>query len=407
MIYPPVVYRGRVYFASGEDLYAINLKNGELLWTRQYSGLITSNPGFTERAILFTINNGTVVMIDPENGDITNSLDFGEQKAPYFVTIRDQIYVATTFSKSIGGRDVPWARLESFNIMDKARLWEYSPQFPGAPSQPVADGGIIFLPAGNYLYAVGTDYYPRIVDGGDGYYDPYNRLGDEKDVNREELDRLKKEAAAGKTEKKKDTGMPMKDLKITVHDENGTPVPSTVEVRKWDNGKLVFSQRYSIKTPDQVIKVPDMNDVEITADSTGYMPEKVITSREDKEKKISLKRIEEGKGIVVDNIHFEVGKAYLRKESLNILDRIIDQMKRNTGIKREVRGHTDSTGGKEYNQKLSERRADAVSEYMIKQGISPERLSSVGFGENKPVADNRTPEGRKKNRRTEFFVTGK
>ncbi|HPJ35847.1 MAG TPA: PQQ-binding-like beta-propeller repeat protein [Spirochaetota bacterium] len=406
-IYPPVVYRRRVYFASGENLHAIDLKTGELLWSKQYSGLITSNPSFTDRAILFTVNNGTVVVTDPENGNVLNSLEFGEQKAPYFVTIRDQIYVATTFDKNIGGRSIPWARLESFNITGRDEVWEYSPQFPGAPSQPVASGGIMFLPAGNYLYAIGTDYYPRIVDGGDGYYDPYNRLGDEKEVNKDELKKLKEETAKKETEKKKDPVMPMKDLKITVQDDTGHPIPATVEVRKWDKGKLIFSKRYSIKNPDQVIKVPDMNDVEITADSTGYMPEKVITSRSDKDKQINLKKIETGKGIVVDNIHFEVGKAYLRKESLNILDSIIRQMKRNPGIKLEVRGHTDSSGGKAYNQKLSERRADAVTEYMIKQGISPERLKSVGFGENKPVATNKTSAGRKKNRRTEFFVTGK
>jgi len=82
-------------------------------------------------------------------------------------------------------------------------------------------------------------------------------------------------------------------------------------------------------------------------------------------------------------------------------------MKRTPSIKLEVRGHTDSSGGTAYNQKLSERRADAVTEYMIKQGISPERLKSAGFGEEKPVAGNKTPAGRKKNRRTEFFVTGK
>ncbi len=405
-IYPPVVYRQRVYFASGEELHAINLKTGELLWSKQYSGLITSNPSFTERAILFTVNNGTVVITDPENGNVINSLGFGDQKAPYFVTIRDQIYVATTFDKKIGGRDIAWAKIESFNIMDKTKIWEYSPQFPGAPSQPVAADGIMFLPAGNYVYAIGTDYYPRIVDGGDGYYDPYNRLGDEKEVDKTELEKMKKEAT-GKEEKKKEEPMAMKKLRITVQDEEGQPLPSTVDVRKWDNGKLIFSRKYSIKNPGQVIEVPDMNDVEITADSTGFMPEKVITSREDRDKKISLKRIEKGKGIVVDNIHFEVGKAYLRKESLNILDRIIEQMKRTPSIKLEVRGHTDSTGGKEYNQKLSERRADSVTEYMIKQGISPERLKSVGFGEEKPVADNNTPEGRRKNRRTEFFVIGK
>ncbi|HNV49249.1 MAG TPA: OmpA family protein, partial [Spirochaetota bacterium] len=69
----------------------------------------------------------------------------------------------------------------------------------------------------------------------------------------------------------------------------------------------------------------------------------------------------------------------------------------------EVRGHTDSVGDPRYNKRLSERRADAVIEYMVKNGISPERLSAVGMGSEKPIASNTTPEGRRKNRRTEFF----
>ena len=82
-------------------------------------------------------------------------------------------------------------------------------------------------------------------------------------------------------------------------------------------------------------------------------------------------------------------------------------MKENPDIKIEVRGHTDSTGEEEYNQKLSERRADSVIEYMIKNGISPERLNSVGFGEKKPVASNDTEEGMQLNRRVEFEILKK
>ena len=67
----------------------------------------------------------------------------------------------------------------------------------------------------------------------------------------------------------------------------------------------------------------------------------------------------------------------------------------------------DSTGEKAHNQRLSERRADAVVEYMIKNGISPERLAAVGFGAEKPIASNAEEEGRKKNRRTEFYIIRK
>jgi OOP family OmpA-OmpF porin len=137
------------------------------------------------------------------------------------------------------------------------------------------------------------------------------------------------------------------------------------------------------------------------------VPKKAIISREDKDATIRLEKIEKGKGIVVENIHFEINEAYLLKESLNILDRMIEALKRNKKIRLEVRGHTDITGTHAHNMKLSERRADAVREYMIKNGISPERLVAVGFGPDKPIGDNKTVEGRRKNRRTEFFILDK
>jgi outer membrane protein OmpA-like peptidoglycan-associated protein len=269
----------------------------------------------------------------------------------------------------------------------------------------------MFLPSGNYLYAVGTDYYPRFIDGGSAVYDPYDRVGPdggkdnkgpiEKDIKGDDAEIKKNETA------KKDDAFPMRSMKITVTDEKNTPIKAAVEIKKWSRGKLVYSKRVPVDGPGREIQVPDSDDVEITADADGYMPKKKIISRSDDEASISLEKIEKGKGIVVDNIHFEIDEAYLKKESLNILDRMVDSLKRNPGIRLEVRGHTDSTGSREHNMKLSMRRADAVRDYMIKNGISPERLESKGFGFGKPIADNATAEGRRKNRRTEFFVLEK
>jgi len=399
-IYPPVVYKGMVILASGTTFYALNLKNGSRMWNRDFGSLITSNPGFTDRAVHFSLNNNSIVSIEPKNGKTIGTIKLDGKTSPYFVTIRDQIYIASTFDKSIGERKLPWSKLESFSMDSKQRGWTYSPQFPGPSSQPVASNGIIFLPAGNYLYAVGTDYYPKIVKGGSGYYDPYNRIQENEDPEKKTLEKLKKITKEKPVKKDK---IPMKDIKITVDNNKGKKIPATIEVKKWHKGKVIYSKLHRLNRPG-IIKIPDMDDVEITASSQNHLPEKVIASKDDKEKKISLNEIEKGKGIVVENIHFEINKAYLRKESLNILDTIISQLKKQPSIKIEVRGHTDSSGGKAYNQRLSERRADAVAEYMIKKGISPERLNSVGYGETRPIASNKTRKGRKKNRRTEFFI---
>jgi outer membrane protein OmpA-like peptidoglycan-associated protein len=76
------------------------------------------------------------------------------------------------------------------------------------------------------------------------------------------------------------------------------------------------------------------------------------------------------------------------------------------GLKLEVEGHTDSVGGDEYNQQLSERRAQAVRDYLVQQGIPDSAIVSRGFGKTKPVASNDTPEGRQQNRRVELVLSG-
>lgn len=399
-IFSPVVYGRNVYLASGSIVHCFNLADGARVWEKNYGETITSNPSFTEREILFTTGNRRVVIIGPSDGGIIASINLGERSSPYFVTIRDQIYVASTFNKRVGDRDLPYTSLRALRFDRKDMLWEFVPPFPGGAYQPAASGGIMFLPAGNYLYAVGTDYYPRIIDGGDAIYDPYGKRDPDGKIEKDHVDKdIKKKEPEKKAEFRK--------MKITVADENKNPIQADIDIKRWDNGKIVFSNRIRITKSDQEISVPDEDDVEITADADGYVPKKTVISREDENKSITLEKIEKGKGIVVDNIHFEINSAYLKKESLNILDRMIESMKRNTNIRLEVRGHTDATGTHEHNMKLSEKRADAVKDYMIKGGISPERLMSRGLGPDKPIADNNTTEGRRKNRRTEFFILAK
>lgn len=76
------------------------------------------------------------------------------------------------------------------------------------------------------------------------------------------------------------------------------------------------------------------------------------------------------------------------------------------GLRLAVEGHTDSVGSDEYNRRLSEQRADAVRDYLVLQGISPDAITAAGFGKSEPVASNDTPEGRQQNRRVELVVSG-
>lgn len=125
------------------------------------------------------------------------------------------------------------------------------------------------------------------------------------------------------------------------------------------------------------------------------------------EKDIYLKKVEVGKEIVLRNIFFDFNKATLRPESKYELENLTQLMRENPTIKIEISGHTDNVGSAAYNKTLSQSRAKSVVDYLINAGIPADRMTSVGYGFEKPIASNETAEGRQLNRRTEFKITSK
>jgi outer membrane protein OmpA-like peptidoglycan-associated protein len=101
-------------------------------------------------------------------------------------------------------------------------------------------------------------------------------------------------------------------------------------------------------------------------------------------------------------INFDTGKSVIRDESRPIIEQIVQMMKSNPDLKIGVEGHTDNVGTQASNKTLSEARAKSVVSAIVGQGISPDRLSPAGYGQDKPIADNNTEEGRAKNRRVEL-----
>jgi len=110
------------------------------------------------------------------------------------------------------------------------------------------------------------------------------------------------------------------------------------------------------------------------------------------------------KTIVLRGINFDFDKSTIKPEFEGVLDAGVEVLKENPGVRVQVAGYTDSIGTDEYNQGLSERRANAVLDYLSSHGIDSSRLSAVGFGESNPVADNATDDGRSQNRRVELNI---
>jgi outer membrane protein OmpA-like peptidoglycan-associated protein len=113
---------------------------------------------------------------------------------------------------------------------------------------------------------------------------------------------------------------------------------------------------------------------------------------------------EDGSITLLEPIQFEYNRATIKPVSYPILDEVVILMKARPEIAIGVYGHSDNKGGKAYNLKLSQARAAACLDYLVKHGVEQKRLQSEGYGPDKPVADNATEEGRAKNRRVEFKV---
>ncbi len=107
-------------------------------------------------------------------------------------------------------------------------------------------------------------------------------------------------------------------------------------------------------------------------------------------------------GSIALYINFETGKADIKPESQNIVEQLAKMLQENPGLKVSIDGHTDNVGAAPSNLALSEKRAKSVLNAVIAKGVNGNRLSAKGWGQSKPVMDNKTEEGRAKNRRVEI-----
>lgn len=114
-----------------------------------------------------------------------------------------------------------------------------------------------------------------------------------------------------------------------------------------------------------------------------------------------------GESLILNNIFFEFNKADLQKESFAELNRVLPFFKQYPTLKIEIAGHTDWIGSDEYNQKLSESRAQSVRSYLLSKGVPEANITAKGYGKAEPIATNETEEGRQENRRVEFRIVDK
>lgn len=178
-----------------------------------------------------------------------------------------------------------------------------------------------------------------------------------------------------------------------------------------ETGNLVMESVSGPVEGDYFLSLPAGSSYAFNVSMPGYLfysehfeIEKVHSKVDPFRKDIPMDPIMQGKKIVLNNIFFDTDSHQLQQSSRVELDKIYELLVLNPGLRIEISGHTDNTGTPSYNMELSEKRAEAVVQYLVEKGIGAARLVARGYGEEVPVADNSTEAGRALNRRTELKV---
>ncbi len=194
---------------------------------------------------------------------------------------------------------------------------------------------------------------------------------------------------------------------------SGEPIGATLELVDNATGEVVKVVNSYPSTGAYTVTLPPGRDYALTAGAPDYFfhSENFViadtSTHEVIRKDIQLQPMGIGAKIVLNNVFFDSGKAILRQESFTELNRLVTIVKQYKNLKVEISGHTDSQGSATYNQKLSQKRAQAVVDYLIGQGVNGTQIIAVGYGEVEPRADNTSAEGRQLNRRVEAKILEK
>jgi len=146
----------------------------------------------------------------------------------------------------------------------------------------------------------------------------------------------------------------------------------------------------------------------VTAQATGYLTDNQnVTLAPNATTTLNFTMrdaLQEGQVMSFDNIYFDSGSANIKPESYPVLDSVAILLRDNPSARIQIAGHTDSDGSTASNQSLSERRAQSVHQYLVSKGIAGNRMTSIGYGEDRPVVANDSAANKARNRRIEFTV---
>ncbi len=194
---------------------------------------------------------------------------------------------------------------------------------------------------------------------------------------------------------------------------SGEPVKATLELVDNKTGEVVKVVESYASSGAYTVPLPPGKDYALTAGAPDYFfhSENFVISdtsiHEVLRKDIQLQPMGVGAKIVLNNVFFDTGKATLRPASFSELNRLAALLVKYKNVRVEISGHTDSQGSDKFNQRLSQKRAQSVVDYILTKGVSLSQIVAVGYGEKQPRADNNTAAGRQLNRRVEAKILEK
>jgi len=437
-IFSPVIWDEKIYLTWGKSLGVFDAETGEKVLEKTFDAAVASNAVFSQGTIFMSLADGSILKIDPDTGDYRVIYDapFGTQ----FAVVGSYLFIP------IKGGSGALVTIDSESGNTVTRI----PTIEGEPSTLTISKGVIFLPTENTLMAIGDGRLvrayrpsrpepleeeipekpaPRIPERGTGV-GVTAPGGVEEGTMREEGKIAKalppKEAVAPGTEiapgeaeapggvsaEKPEAPTETAVIKGELKDkDSGKPLSGTVEATtELESGDIVKKEE-PVQEGQFEIEVPKKGQTDLIFSSPGYtfetitLPdEKAIDDLSLQPLELGLSRVKKGEKLKFESIQYKFESANLEPSSLGTLNKMLTMLKDNPSIKIEIAGHTDSTGPQEVNQRLSELRAESVANWLIMNGVSSKRIITKGYGETKPVADNSTEEGRRKNRRTEVLI---
>jgi outer membrane protein OmpA-like peptidoglycan-associated protein len=419
------MYRGNKDFGS---FYKTSLKGDKWKTPTELSSKYNSE--YHETSLTYSFDNKLMFIIsdDPQKGiggkDIYMSLFNGktwskpENVGPVINTPYDEegiylapdnktLYFSSKGHNSIGGYDVFKSELRAEGI------WT-APVNIGIPINTPYDD-LFYKPALNGRFA----YYSSVNDslnyGGLDIYEVFFFIP--KPLIQSHEDNLLASQLNPSQETMIEKTLEIKTIRLTIVEglitsSSGEAVEAAIQITDLANNSIVSQINSNSASGKYLVTLLPGTNYSMNIKALGYLfhsenfniPD---TSGYQKIKiDIELQKVAIGAKVVLKNVFFDTGKATLRTESFDELDRLITFMNENPTVKIEIGGHTDNIGSFASNQKLSKDRAQAVVDYLLLKGVNPDRLEAMGYSSSKAITDNKTEEGKQQNRRVEARVIG-